>query len=136
MRSSPLVRPVPGTGEYRFRPIYIGDVITCFTQSLTSDKAVNKTIDLVGPDELSLAQILSEIADCLDVRKPAVRILFPLMYMNAAILERLMSRPPVTTDQLRMLREGSTADPGPMLQAFALESAGFREGLKLFLCRH
>ena len=135
MRSAPLFRPVVGHGQYRFRPIYVGDVADCFVQSLAGDKAVNRTIDLVGPEELTLDQVLGAIADCVGVRKPPIHVPFTFMYMNAAILGVLLRRPPVTTDQLRMLREGSTADPAPMLRTFALNPIGFREGLNKYLCK-
>src|SRR5262249_11421947 len=55
MKTAPLIRPVPGTGKYPFRPVWIGNVVDCFVQSLSSDRAVNQTIDIVGPDELTLA---------------------------------------------------------------------------------
>ncbi len=135
MRSAPLFRPVPGHGRYLFRPIYIENVVDCFVQSLAGNRALNRAIDLVGPEELTLNEILAAIADCIGVRKPPVHIPFPLMYLNAALLGALMARPPVTTDQLRMLREGSTADPRPMMEAFDLQPVGFREGLKKYLCQ-
>ncbi len=135
MRSAPLFRPVVGHGQYRFRPIYVEDVTECFLQSLASDLAVNRTIDLVGPEELTLDQILAAIAECVGIRKPPVHLPFQLMYLNAAILGILLRRPPVTTDQLRMLREGSTADPAPMLRIFKLNPGSFRDGLNKYLCR-
>lgn len=135
MRSAPLVRPVPGNGQYRFRPVYIDTVVDCFVQALTADAALGKTIDLVGPEELTLETILAEIAACAGVRKPAVKVPYPIMYMNAAILGAILRRPPVTTGQLRMLREGSTADPGPMLATFKVNPVRFREGLNRYLCR-
>lgn len=135
MKRAPLVRPVPGTGQYPFRPVWIGDVVDCFVQSLTNEKAVSKTIDVVGPEELALEAVLAEIARCVGVRKPAVRVPYPILYMNAMVLGAVLPRPPVTTDQLRMLREGSTASPQPMLQTFNLQPVGFSDGLRKYLCR-
>ena len=135
MKTAPFVRPVPGHGRYRFRPVYVGDVVECFLQSLTSDRALGRAIELVGPDEITLAEMLAIIAECVGVKKPAVKVPFALMYMNAALLQTILPRPPVSTDQLRMLREGSTADPGPMLDTFKLNPTGFRQGLNKYLCR-
>ncbi len=135
MKTAPLLRPVPGNGQYRFRPVWIGDVVECFVQALTSEKALRQTLDVVGPDELTLEQLLAEVAACVGVRKRAVKVPFPIMYLNAMILGAILPRPPVTTDQLRMLREGSTADPAPMRAAFNLNPVGFREGLNKYLCR-
>ncbi|HZD93726.1 MAG TPA: complex I NDUFA9 subunit family protein, partial [Candidatus Sulfotelmatobacter sp.] len=54
MRSAPILRPVPGNGSPRFRPIFIDDVTACFVQALGSEAATNQTIELGGPNELSL----------------------------------------------------------------------------------
>ncbi len=134
MRSAPLLRPVVGHGRYPFRPIYIDNVVDCFVQSLTSVRAANRTVDLVGPEELTLDQMLSAIAECAGVRKPPIHVPFAVMYLNAILLGTLLRRPPVTTDQLRMLREGSSADPRPMMEIFQLNPVGFLEGLTKYLC--
>jgi NADH dehydrogenase len=133
MRKSPLVRPVPGNGRYRFRPIYIDTVVDCFMQALTGDRALGKAVELVGPEELTLEKMLAEIASCVGIRKPAVKVPMPIMYLNAALLS-VLPKPPVTIDQLKMLREGSTADPGPMRATFDVNPIGFREGLMKYLC--
>ncbi|HZQ91128.1 MAG TPA: complex I NDUFA9 subunit family protein [Terriglobales bacterium] len=135
MRTAPLIRPVPGHGRYPFRPIYVDNVVDCFVQSLSNDAALGKTIELVGPEALTLEQMLAEIARCIGVKKPALKVPFPIMYMNAAIMGLVLPRPPVTTDQLRMLREGSTADPAPMMATFKVDLVGFRQGLKKYLCK-
>ena len=133
MRSMPVFRPIPGTGQYPFRPVYIDTLVDCFVQALNTDKALGKTIELVGPQELTLEKILAEIADCAGVHKPAIKIPMPLMFVNAALMS-VLPRPPVTIDQLKMLREGSTADPAPMMSTFEVNPVGFREGLNKYLC--
>ena len=133
MKAVPLVRPVVGHGGYQFQPIYIANVVDCFVQALTVEKAKNRTIELGGPEKLTLDRMLGEIAAVVGVRKFPLHIPFGLMYLNAALLGVILRQPPVTTDQLRMLREGSTCDLGPMLAAFDLNLVGFREGLQQYL---
>lgn len=125
MRSAPLFRPVPGDGKPKFRPIFIGDVTACFVRALTAEAATNQTIEVGGADELTLNQVLAEIARCAGVRKLAVHIPLPLMFAGAAAMQKLLKNPPVTTDQLRMLREGSTCDIGPMKRIFGVDPRGF-----------
>src|ERR1051326_6728251 len=79
MRSTPFFRPVPGNGSPKFRPVFIDDVTACFVRALTADAATNQTIELGGADELTLNQVLAEIASCAGVRKPALHIPMPLM---------------------------------------------------------
>jgi hypothetical protein len=59
------------------------------------------------------------------VKKPAVHIPMPLMFLGAA-LAGVLPNPPVTADQLRMLREGSTCNIEPMRRIFGLDPRGFR----------
>lgn len=125
MRNAPLFRPVPGDGSPRFRPVFIDDVTFCFASALTNAAATNQTIELGGADELTLNEVLAEIARCANVTKPPVHIPLPLMFAAAA-LARFLPNPPVTMDQLRMLREGSTCDIGPMRQIFGMQPGGLQ----------
>jgi uncharacterized protein YbjT (DUF2867 family) len=126
MRSAPLFRPVPGDGTPRFRPIAVEDVTTCFVRALTYEAATNQIVDLGGSDELTLNEVLAEIARCAGVRKPAVHIPMPLMVAGAAVAQKMLKNPPVTVDQLRMLQEGSTCDVGPMKRIFGVDPRGFK----------
>lgn len=126
MKAAPFFRPVPGTGDYRFRPVHVDDVAECFVQSLTSQLAVNQTVDLVGAEELSLNEIAAEIAASAGIRKTPVHIPIPFMKMAAAFFSFLPVKPPVTSAQIRMLQEGSTADPEPMKRVFQIEPISFR----------
>lgn len=40
---------IPGSGNYRFQPIFIGDVAKIIFKSITQDSFSNKMLDLVGP---------------------------------------------------------------------------------------
>jgi uncharacterized protein YbjT (DUF2867 family) len=126
MRSAPIFRPVPGDGNPKFRPISIDDVTACFARALTAEAATNQTVDLGGPDELTLNEVLAEIARCAGVRKPAVHIPMPLMIAGGVVMQKLLKNPPVTVDQLRMLREGSTCDIRPMKQIFGINPRDFK----------
>lgn len=125
MKKAPLFRPVPGDGTPKFRPIHVDDVTYCFARALTLEQATNQTIELGGADELTLNQVLDEIARCAGVRKPAVHIPMPLMFMGAKLTQKLPN-PPVTVDQLNMLQEGSTCDIGPMTRMFQFTPQGFK----------
>lgn len=125
MKRSPLFRPVPGDGNPRFRPVSIDDITFCSARALTEEAATDQTIELGGADDLTLNEVLEEIARCAGVHKAPLHVPMPLMYVAAA-LAGVLPNPPVTVDQLRMLREGSTCDIGPMEQILGLEPRGFK----------
>src|SRR5258708_362619 len=62
MRKVPFFRPVPGDGSPKYRPIFIDDLTECFARALVNASATNKLIDLGGLDELSLNEVLAQIA--------------------------------------------------------------------------
>lgn len=134
MRKAPLLRPVPGNGKPLFRPVFVHDVATCFVQALTNAAAINKTIALGGADQLTLNEVLAEIAHCAGIRKPGVHVPMLLMLVGAALAQTLLPNPPVTIGQLRMLQEGSTCDIGSMVQVFGIKPIGFSAGLRSYLC--
>ena len=135
MRAVPLIRPIPGSGNYKFRPVHVDIVVECFVRSLTDEAATGQTIDLVGGEELTLDEIGEEIASCLGVRKKVLHIPMPIMTTVATIFEFLPIQPPVSRVQLRMLQEGSTADPTAMKRIFHIEPIGFRQGIRSHLQR-
>jgi uncharacterized protein YbjT (DUF2867 family) len=134
MKAAPFVRPVVGSGKFRFRPIYIDDVARCFVDSLTNDITEGRTIHLVGGEELTFEELLERIAECIGIQKRPIHIPVPLMMLAAHVFSFLPVRPPVTRDQLAMLNEGSTADEKEMLQVFKFQPISFTEGLRLYLC--
>ena len=126
MRTAPIFRPVPGDGKPKFRPVFIDDVTACFTRALSTEAATNQTVGLGGADELTLNEVLAEIARCANVRKPPIHIPMPLMLAGATVAQTVLKNPPVTMDQLRMLQEGSTCDIGPMQRIFDVQPRGFQ----------
>jgi uncharacterized protein YbjT (DUF2867 family) len=111
MKKAPFFRPVPGDGSPKFRPISVEDVTFCFVRALTAETAENQTVELGGADELTLNEVLAEIARCAKVNRPAVHIPMPLMFFGARMA--------------RMLQEGSTCDIGPMRRIFGSTPKGF-----------
>ena len=129
MRKAPL-RPIVGSGQYPVQPIYIEDVVDCFVQSLSNDAALGREVALAGPRAMPIEEMLDALADAASIRKRKIHLPFWLMYTNAALLETFLPFPPVTRNQLTMMREGSTCDTAPMLTMFRVKHWTLEEGLK------
>lgn len=108
--------PLIGSGAYPFRPIWAGDVAAVLVQSLAKEKTVGKAYEVVGPREYSYRELVTLVRDALGSRKP----LLSLPVVLFALIARLPGAP-ISRDQLLMLLEGNTADPGPLLADFDLE---------------
>lgn len=88
------------------RPVAIEDMVRLLVAAATGDELANKTVAVVGPEELTLREAVRRVAKVVG-RKP---LMFPLPlwfhYLFAALIERLMVVPMVSIAQIRMLHEG------------------------------
>ncbi len=132
IRLSPLL-PVIGSGKSRVQPIFIDDVAACLLQAVTSACCFNEMYEIGGPEQLSYEEVTTEIADVMGVRRPTVHM--PLFFMRtvARVLETMLPKPPVTTDQLIMLQEDNVCGMRDIRDVFGIEPVSFREGLKTFI---
>jgi NADH dehydrogenase len=128
IRLSPVL-PVIGPGKAKVQPIFIDDVVTCILKAVTSDSFLNEMYELGGPEQLTYEEIFRAIAAAMAVRKPVLHL--PLFFMKAAarVLETVLPRPPVTTDQLIMVQENNVCGMRDIRDAFGLEPVRFQEGL-------
>jgi NADH dehydrogenase len=129
VRLSPVV-PLPGGGTTRFQPVWVGDVAECFLQAARMDSTPQPVYDVVGPEILSLREIVNVLANAMGRRRKTVAVPIGPLRVGAAIAERVLPRPPLTRDQLAMLAWDNTTDPesvARLLQDFELEHAGVEE---------
>ncbi len=120
VRLFPLV-PVVAGGRNRLQPIWVEDLAQCLALSLSRHDLHGHTLELGGPEQLSYNQIVAIISRTMGKRRARVHLPIWLMRMNVALMELVMSRPPINSEMLKMLRVRNVADPGMVEQTF-----GFR----------
>lgn len=132
IKLSPVL-PVIGTGRSKIQPIYIEDVASCIVKLLTGSQHAGKTYEIGGPEELTYEEVTKAIAKALGVNRPVVHM--PLFFMRtmARVVEAVLPKAPVTTDQLIMLQEDNVCDMRDIREVFGIEPVQFREGLEKFL---
>ena len=137
---------IPGGDSVKLCPASVGEVAEAVVRSLGQERALGQTFDLAGPS-VSLKELALAIARAMGLRptwveqppdvftamvpwlwltasKPVLHpIPLPLCRIAAAVAERLLPNPPLTTDQVVMLDEGQSGNPAP-----AAEILGFRPG--------
>ncbi|MEE8449018.1 MAG: complex I NDUFA9 subunit family protein [Thermodesulfobacteriota bacterium] len=128
----PLV-PIIGTGEYLFQPIYIDDVVTCFLEAVKNPADIQGSYELAGPERLTFNRIVEIIKQTLGVKKGVIHIPMKIMKPLVFVLERILPRPPVTSEQLTMLEEGNVCDISPMKKVFPVRLTRLEEGIKGYL---
>ncbi len=132
IRISPVL-PVIGTGKSRVQPISINDVVVSLHKIVTTDSFLNEIYEIGGPEQLTYEEVTAAVADAMGIRRPAVHM--PLLFVKAAarMLEVVLPRPVVTTDQLIMLQEDNICSMRDIRDAFGIEPVKFRDGLKAFI---
>ena len=132
IRLSPVL-PVIGSGRSKIQPIYIDDVASCLVKIAAGGPHLGKTYEVGGPEELTYEEVTKAIAGALGIKRPVVHM--PLSFMRgiALVAETVLSRAPVTMDQLIMLQEDNVCDMKDIREVFGIEPVGFRAGLARFL---
>ena len=95
--------PLAGSGRNRFQPISVEEVARCTAEVVVREDVKNTIIEIGGPDHLSYNDIVDVIAHTLQKRRMKVHIPVMLMRPVVKLMEALLSTPPVTSQQLRML---------------------------------
>jgi uncharacterized protein YbjT (DUF2867 family) len=132
VRWFPIV-PVIGDGRNRFQPVAVTDVAEGFARALERPATAGQTFEVAGPRAYTFDEIVDEVGAALGRRRvPKLHHPIALMAPVVRVLERAPLFP-LTSDQLLMMREGSTCDPGPFARAFEITPAPFAAGIRAYL---
>lgn len=117
VRAFPVV-PVAGSGRNRFQPIAVEDVARCIATAVVDNGPANGVIEIGGPQHLTYNQIVDVIARTYGVRRLKLRIPIPIMGLAVKVMEGLLPRPPITTQQLRMVSLDNVGELGTVEESF------------------
>ena len=138
--AGPVV-PVPGSGLARFQPLYIRDWLECFRLALIHGVSGNRIYEFGGPEQLTYNEILKEIMDVLEIKKPVihvpmgvVRLSLPFMGAVRSVASALGREiPPVTDELLSLLGMDNVCDKDSIRKHFGFTPSRFKEALREFL---
>ena len=126
------VMPVIGDGRQRLQPVPIEHVAAGFARAVRAEASVKQTYAVTGADAVSMIELLQLIGAAMHRRIRIVRVPLGLIRPLARGLHRMPTFP-VTPDQILMLEEDSTADPGPFYSVFGLTPLPLAQGLRQVL---
>ena len=98
-----------GNGGTLFQPVYAGDVADAIVQTIENDTHAGKIRELGGPEVFSFKEIIEKILHNTGRRKFLVPVPFGLA-STVAFLAELLPVPPLTRDQVTLLRNNSVLD--------------------------
>lgn len=103
-------------GETRFQPVFVGDVAAVIARAASNPAAEGVTYELGGPSVYTMREILQLIL----TETGRDRVLLPVPWFAAGLLGKvgdlmagiLPIAPPITSDQVEMLKSDNVADHG------------------------
>lgn len=108
------------------QPLHVQDLVRAALAWIEGDRP-SGTFNLGGGEALAFREVLTRLR-----RRPLRPLTIPTWAMDlTARLTDLLGHGPITQDELRMLRRGSTCDNTPFIQAFGFEPLPFSRGLAL-----
>ena len=132
IRQSPVL-PVLGSGKSKVQPIAVDDAVSCIVKAVKSDAFLNESYEIGGPEQLTYEEVTRAIAGAMGIKRTAVHV--PMFFMKpmTRVLEAMLQKPPVTTDQLIMLREDNVCSMRDIREVFGIEPVKFQEGIRKFI---
>jgi NADH dehydrogenase len=115
--------PLIGGGKTRFQPVYVGDVAGALLRLVEDPATAGKTYELGGPRVYSFRELLEFILRTVGRRRLLVPVPFWLANLQAFFLEipprliPLLPPPPLTRDQVRLLRRDNVVSAGALTLA-------------------
>ena len=117
VRLFPLV-PVISSGRNRLQPIWVDDLAQCISLSLSRHDLQGHVLELGGPEQLSYNQIVGAVARTMGKRRLRLHVPMWIMRISVALMQIFMTRPPINSEMLNMMRVRNVAELGMVEQTF------------------
>ena len=117
--------PLIGGGKMRLQPVFAGDVAKAVIAGLTGRAEAGAPYELGGPEVLTLKQVMERVLAYTMRKRLLVPEPFWLAKLQAAFLQ-LLPKPPLTIDQVRLLKTDNVVSAaatraGRTLEGLAIE---------------
>jgi uncharacterized protein YbjT (DUF2867 family) len=127
--------PLFGGGATRFQPVYVGDVADAAAAALAREDAAGETFELGGPQVFTYRQLMELLLREIQRRRLLVPVPFGLAAIPATLFG-LLPTPPLTRDQLRLLRRDNVVTAGALgLAELGIDPTAVELVLPLYLDR-
>ncbi|WP_426957041.1 complex I NDUFA9 subunit family protein [Muricoccus radiodurans] len=129
------VLPLVGS-ETRFQPVYVGDVADAVIAATERDDAPGRTYELAGPRAATFRNLMTEMMEMTGHRRRIVELPDGFARFQAK-LSSWLPNPPITEDQLVLLRKDNVASPdAPGLEALGVTPTTMEAVLPAYLTRY
>ncbi|ASJ24576.1 complex I NDUFA9 subunit family protein [Laribacter hongkongensis] len=103
--------PLAGAG-CRFQPVWVGDVARALGSALELDTTVGQTLELAGPDILTLRELVEYVGELTGNERPVISLPDSLAMLQAGLMELLPGEPLMSRDNVRSLASDNVSQAG------------------------
>jgi NADH dehydrogenase len=118
-RMSPVL-PVPGDGRLCVQPFWVEDLATCLLMCALEARWDGRTVELGGPERLSMRELFGLIARAAGKRRPILALPLRLARLQAHLMS-VLPKPPLTPAALELFEFDNCTDADAVEREF-----GFR----------
>ena len=127
------VMPVIGNGRIAIDPVHVDDVCMVIEACLRRDDVLGRTYDVIGPDRVTFDDFLVRLGDVLGVRRRLLHLPAPVALLAARMLSRVMTRPPLTVDNVLGLTSPAAIDRDAAVRDFPIAWTPLDVGLRALI---
>ena len=133
MRVNPFFFFMPGPGEVILHPIYIDDLVEAIYRSLHSVQLVDATVEIGGPEYISLRDMILTIMRVTGMRRVLIPLPPYLLRWVTGLYSRILPRSLMTGQWLDILAANRSAPLGSLFDHFGFQPRRFEETLLSYL---
>jgi NADH dehydrogenase len=115
--------PLPGGGHTRMQPVFAGDVAEGVAKAVDGDLKSGTTYEFGGPDVHTFKELMEFVLATVGRRRLLLPIPFGVMKAQAAVLQ-FLPKPPITPDQVELLRHDNVVSDDAKRDGRTLEGLG------------
>ena len=115
--------PLVGGGHSRMQPVFAGDVADGIAKAVDGALKPGTTYEFGGPDAYTFKELMEFVLATVERRRLLLPIPFGLMKAQAAVLQ-FLPKPPITPDQVELLRYDNVVSDDAKRDGRTLEGIG------------
>ena len=115
--------PLPGGGHTRFQPVYVGDAAEAIALAVDGSTKPGTTYELGGPDVHTFRELMEFVLATIRRRRLLIPVPFGVMRLQAGFAQ-FLPKPPITPDQVEMLKGDNVVSDEARREGRTLEALG------------
>jgi len=115
--------PLVGGGLTRMQPVFAGDAAEAIARAVDGDLRAGMVYELGGPDVRTFKELMQFVLATTQRRRLLVPVPFALMKLQAMMLQ-FLPKPPITPDQVELLKRDNIVSEEAKRDARTLEAIG------------